>query len=144
MEGRAGRQDGGRAMTGLAAIAGRLAQLIRLLGSDKDGEVVAAARAIGRVLESAGRHWHDLAEAVEAAGEARVIRYAAPRRPPPPALAEWQRLAMCCLRQAGGRLTAGELDFLRSMAHLPHEPSARQWRWLDAIALSLRCGAEPA
>jgi hypothetical protein len=48
-------------MTAVAlAAAPKLAKLIPLLGSDKDGEVVAAARAIGRALQSAKADWHDL------------------------------------------------------------------------------------
>jgi hypothetical protein len=37
-------------MSTLAPIADKLGKLIRLLSSDKDGEVLAAARAIGRAL----------------------------------------------------------------------------------------------
>jgi hypothetical protein len=36
-------------------------KLIPLLGSNRDGEVLAAARAIGRKLEADGRDWHWLA-----------------------------------------------------------------------------------
>jgi hypothetical protein len=42
----------------------KLADLIRRLGSNHDGEVVATARAIKRVLESAGRDLHQLADGV--------------------------------------------------------------------------------
>jgi hypothetical protein len=38
----------------------KLAKLLPLLSSDKDGEVVAAARAIGRTLAASGADWHDL------------------------------------------------------------------------------------
>jgi hypothetical protein len=48
------------------AIAERIAQIIPRLGSDHDGEVVATAAAIGRVLKSAGADWHDLVDAVKA------------------------------------------------------------------------------
>jgi hypothetical protein len=43
----------------------RLGKLIRLLASDKPGEVSAAAQAIGRTLQSSGRDFHDLADIVE-------------------------------------------------------------------------------
>ena len=46
--------------TALAPIAPKLAKLLPLLGSDKHGEVVAAALAVGRTLASAGADWHDL------------------------------------------------------------------------------------
>src|SRR5688572_3970247 len=52
-------------MTALAPIALRLGQLIRLLSSDKDGEVVAAVRAIDRTLKAAGADIHALADLVE-------------------------------------------------------------------------------
>ena len=43
---------------------GRLRKCILLLSSDHDGEVLAAARGIGRTLTSLGMGWHDLADAV--------------------------------------------------------------------------------
>jgi len=45
--------------------AGRLAQLVRLLASDREGERMAAVAAIGRALKGEGHDWHDLAAAVE-------------------------------------------------------------------------------
>lgn len=44
------------------ALAQRVAKLVPLLASDKDGEVVAAARAIARTLGTAGTDLHDLAD----------------------------------------------------------------------------------
>lgn len=41
-----------------------LGKLLPLLGSNHDGEVVAAARAISRVLQRAGHGWHDLTNAL--------------------------------------------------------------------------------
>jgi hypothetical protein len=46
------------------AIAPKLGKLIPLLASDKDGEVLAAARAIGRTLKSAKSDFHDLVAAL--------------------------------------------------------------------------------
>lgn len=40
----------------------KLASLIRMLGSPNDSEVIATARAIQRVLKSAGSDFNDLAE----------------------------------------------------------------------------------
>ena len=48
----------------LAPIADRLQQFIRLLSSDRDGEVVSAARAIIRTLAAAQLDIHALADAV--------------------------------------------------------------------------------
>lgn len=43
----------------------KLAKVIPLLGSDKQGEVLAAVAGIQRVLESTGASLHDLARAIE-------------------------------------------------------------------------------
>ena len=53
-------------MTALAPLRPRLAQLVRLFASDKDGEALAAARAIGRTLHAAGLDLHDFAASIEA------------------------------------------------------------------------------
>ena len=45
----------------LASIAEKLAKLLPLLGSDKAGEVSAAAAAISQTLRTAGADWHDIA-----------------------------------------------------------------------------------
>jgi hypothetical protein len=53
-------------MTDLAApVRSKLAKCLRLLSSDRDGEVIAAARALVGVLRSAGADVHDLAEQIE-------------------------------------------------------------------------------
>lgn len=44
-----------------------VAKLVAMLGSDQDGEALAAARALGRVLAGAGLGFIDLAEAVKQA-----------------------------------------------------------------------------
>ena len=65
------------------AIAPRVGALLRLLGSDVDGEALGAARALGRSLRDAGVDWHALAEAVEPGPETVFVerpRPAAPRR----------------------------------------------------------------
>jgi hypothetical protein len=52
-------------MADLTPIASRLATFIRLLSSDKDGEIVAAARAIRRTLKAIGADIHALADRIE-------------------------------------------------------------------------------
>jgi hypothetical protein len=49
----------------------RLAKLVLLLSSSNDGEVVAAARAVGRCLREMDKDWHDLAEAARRVGGVR-------------------------------------------------------------------------
>jgi hypothetical protein len=52
-------------VTDLASISTKLANFIRLLASDKDGEVVASARAIVRTLANIGADIHDIANRIE-------------------------------------------------------------------------------
>jgi hypothetical protein len=44
---------------------GRVGKLLRLLGSDKEGEMLAATAALRRTLHGAGADLHDLAESIE-------------------------------------------------------------------------------
>jgi hypothetical protein len=53
----------------LAPIAERLRQLIRLLSSDADGEVLGAARALNRTLKGAKLDIHTLADSIGANGK---------------------------------------------------------------------------
>ena len=55
-------------MTDLACVADRVANFIRLLGSDKDGEVVAAAHALVRTLQTIGADLHDVAARIKHSG----------------------------------------------------------------------------
>jgi hypothetical protein len=52
-------------MTDLGPIKKDLAKLIRLLASDKDGEVIAARHGLIRKLKSIGADIHDLADRIE-------------------------------------------------------------------------------
>ena len=98
-----------------------------MLSSDKDGEIINAAHALGRTLRAAGFDWHDLADTAE--------RYLAPltraSRP------EWQVTAQECLRRGGSGLRPAEVAFLQSISTWPTPPSEKQHRWLDAIAAAL-------
>jgi len=55
-------------VTDLTPIAGDLAKRIRLFASDKDGEVVAAWRALIRTLKTIGADIHDIANCIEYSG----------------------------------------------------------------------------
>jgi hypothetical protein len=46
----------------MTALAPRVGQLVHLVGSDRDGEVMAAVRAFDRTLRQAGHDWHYLAD----------------------------------------------------------------------------------
>ncbi len=78
-------------MTTTAALdTGRLTKMMVLLSSDQSGEVVAAAAAIGRMLNGAGMTWHDLAKhmvsgiEIDAACAEALAEYEKPVRYPPP------------------------------------------------------------
>jgi hypothetical protein len=109
----------------LAVVAPRIGQLIRLLGSDQDGEVVAAARALGRTLASVNEDFHTLADTIERAIErsapAAHHEYADHR-----AMARW-------LLNSGARLSPKEFAFVADMANRFGSLSERQEAWLLAI-----------
>lgn len=103
----------------------RLGALIRLLGSDQDGEVLAAARALARVLEATGSDLHALADAVE-----RLAIAPATSTPS----GDWQYVAGRVLAVAGDELSQRERSFLRQMRFWHGAPSGKQLTWLWDIA----------
>jgi hypothetical protein len=105
----------------LAVVAPRIGQLIRLLGSDQDGEVVAAARALGRTLASVNEDFHTLADAIERSGPAAHHECDDHR-----AMAKW-------IRDSGARLSPKEWSFVADMATRFGSLSERQEAWLRAI-----------
>jgi hypothetical protein len=105
----------------LAVVAPRIGQLIRLLGSDRDGEVVAAARALGRTLTSVGADFHTLADTIERSAPA-AHRGCEDHR----AIARW-------LLDSGARLSPKEWSFVADMANRFGSLSERQEAWLQAI-----------
>jgi hypothetical protein len=73
----------------------KIGKLVRLLGSDRPGEVVAAAAALKRALAASGRDLHDLAATVESG-----LRQEPPTPrawgPAAPAADNWQSMAWFC------------------------------------------------
>jgi hypothetical protein len=120
-------------MGALFPIAPKLGKLVRLLGSDRPGEVQATVEALRRTLASAGLTLHDLADAIENP----------PQPQPRPSnaedeLAPWQGLALRCLDTDAGRLSEKERKFCRDMCRWRKEPSEKQREWLAAIHRKLR------
>jgi hypothetical protein len=111
--------------TALATIAPRLRKLVLMLSSSHDGEVVGAARAIGRALADAGTDWHQFADAI-----IRVDHLPNDN---------WRAMAQFCRGQAH-RLTPREFDFINNIAMRGCEPSEKQWKWLRAIFARLGGG----
>jgi len=103
----------------LAAIAPQLGKLVLLLSSSHDGEIVAAARAIDRVLRANGRDWHDFAQALCSADQR-----------------DWQdTLAFCAAHMAA--LNSRECEFLRGIARQRSDLTPKQRDWLESIAAKL-------
>src|SRR4029077_10439861 len=87
----------------------RLRQLVLMLSSDQDGEVVAAAHAIERTLKADGKDWHWLADLLE-------TRVTPPPPPPPPTRGRtWRDKMDDALDLYDYRLTAWEVQFLHDM-----------------------------
>jgi hypothetical protein len=115
-------------MNTFADIAPRIAKLLRLLASDKPGEVAASAQALRRVLGSANLDLHDLAN---------VVEFSARREAPQVALAtaddDAAREMIKCCCEYSDLLSAKELAFVRSMAKWRGEPTKRQKAWLSSL-----------
>jgi hypothetical protein len=119
-------------MTAFANITPTIARLIRLLGSDQDHETLGAARALRRVLGSAGLDLHDLASTFELS-----VRRGVPQVAPQTASSDTaDHLAdeiFRLQRERPGLLSAKELEFVRSMKMWRREPTERQKDWLFDI-----------
>jgi hypothetical protein len=114
-------------MTAVAPIASQLSKLVLMLSSNHEGEIVATARAIDRVLRSNRLDWHDLAEAI-------CLPAPAAR---PCDDADWRDLlAFCASRMSC--LNSREREFLRSIAQWRGNLTERQRNWLETIADKLR------
>ena len=108
-------------------VADRITKLLRLLSSDREGEVVAAAGALQRTLRANGCDIHDLADLV----------VAGPTRSPRPAEDNWLATARWCHARSE-KLNAREREFVDDMVNRVVFPSERQLKWLYAIHARLR------
>jgi len=122
-----------------SSTAGRLGQLVRLLASNRPGEVVAAAAGICRTLAHVGADIHVLADAVE-----RGLQQPMPGLLPPPLNDNnVEAVAQFCVQYAF-RLGERERKFVQSIDRLfarlgdDFRPTAKQHTWLYAIYWRLR------
>jgi hypothetical protein len=128
----------------------RLGKLIRLLSSDKDGEVVAAARALARVLADSGGDIHHLADLVSHHWHPPIVlkperKPERKRKPRPHSELAAELLSHPeILGRRNGRLDSKllerERDFLETMMRLA-TCSAGQWKWLTDIESRMRRAA---
>ncbi|MFD0846908.1 hypothetical protein [Sphingosinicella xenopeptidilytica] len=115
----------------LAPVAPKLAKLIPLLGSDRDGEALATVRALERTLRAAGLDFHALAAAVEHE-EAQPVHH---DDDPYPDIArgELRQMAEFLYRECRYTLTVKEQQFINSMTYklaAGLDPTPRQKKWI--------------
>jgi hypothetical protein len=129
----------------------KLEKLVRLLSSDKDHEVLSAARAITRTLSSAGSDIHELATRVKGVPEADMQRIydAGVQEGKDVAAAaagfrsteglSWLEMAEYCAGHDDGRLSAKERGFIEDMVRwcARREPSEKQGKWLHVLYVRL-------
>lgn len=129
----------------------RLSLLLPMLGSDKDGEVVASVRQIARALAAEGKDFHDLTKALS--GQPTVVYQTVFRDPPKQEQAarpagnrwggggnEWSAKARFC-SQHSDSLSEREAAFVTDMVSKLErwgDPTEKQAQWLDAIHQKLR------
>jgi hypothetical protein len=145
-------------MNSLTPIAGKLAKLLRMLSSNREPEVLAAAQALCRTLESAGADIHALAAIVEHGGELNEaemkklydagyhqgLRVAENKFHGSEdfrnidGLPSWHEMALWCQRHSD-RLREQERKFVDDVAALTvwREPSEKQGKWLKSIYYKL-------
>jgi hypothetical protein len=117
-------------------LATSLSKFMPLLGSDKVGEVAAAAGMIGKALKREGKDWHDLAKATIAGLEGR----------PPPQVEERkfgrkdlsERFMLVLTHVNKSRMTEWERSFVQDLADRgPSRLTPRQENKLTSIEVKL-------
>lgn len=145
----------------LAPIADKLKRFIRLLSSDSDGEVIAAARALNRTLKGARLDIHTLADSIGQAngkkwGDDHVLeaykrgvedgRREAESEPMfrnanIDAEPSWNEIACECADHPSRMKSNRERDFVDDMVRLTThggEPTPKQANWLRKIYVRMR------
>ena len=145
----------------LAPISYKLRAIVKMLSSDRDGEVIGTARALNRLLKAHGSDIHALADRVGqtngkiSEAEMRVLYdagFKAGMRAAEDKLhgdedfhnidgsPPWHAMATFCHRS--DRLNARERDFINSVAArtVYREPTEKQAKWLKAIFFRIRAG----
>ena len=119
-------------MNALAQIADRIGPLIGKLGSPHDGEVLSAARALGRQLDNLDLNFNDLAIALLAEPITQIVY----RDPEADLSSDWCAVADWCANRPEC-LSDKELDFVtnmrRTLRRAGAEPTSKQATWLQDI-----------
>ena len=119
----------------LALMSERLAKLVALLASGKDGDVLAAVDALKRTLDAAGLDLNDLAAEILALGEVDTASQAVERCEP----GDWFRFIDQLLADTDA-LSDRDLQFLWSMRRSVTRgrvPTPKQEKWLRDIEAKL-------
>jgi hypothetical protein len=105
----------------------KLAKLLRLLTSDKDGEALAATAAIKRTLAAENSDIHEFVDSLCRPQPKQAAR-------PPPREVDAHYMALAC-RARGDRLSQREQEFVSDMIEWTalRAPSEKQQAWLAAI-----------
>jgi hypothetical protein len=129
----------------------RLAKLVRLLGSDRDGEALGARNGMVRILTGVGSSLHELADWIARFQPAPQQPEFQGIDPEPDPRKPWQAFAAELLRHPeiigmrGNRfdqkLFDREIDFLNNMRRSKFAPSAGQEKWLGDIESRIRRAA---
>jgi hypothetical protein len=119
----------------ISEIAPKLEKLVLMLSSDQPGEVVAAAAAIKRALQSAGTDWHDLAR--ELTKPVVTVHDSYGRRGRGPQREDWRPLYEYC-RSHQEWLSFREGDFMHTLSRWRGNITPKQQAWLEAIHARLR------
>jgi hypothetical protein len=107
-------------------LADKLAKMLPMLSSDRDGEVLATVRAIGRTLRAGGIDWHTLAKAIIPPEQSEIAI----------AADDFATMATVCL--TAGIFTGRDLDFLQNVRRrvgIGLDPTEAQARWLRGLYL---------
>jgi hypothetical protein len=115
-----------------------IAKLLRMLGTDRDGELVATVYALRRVLANNKLDLHDLARIVVETpsvaptnGDGRTPHWRQRDDHPVETELPWRDMVAACVRHLS-RFTGKERDFIRHMDDWHGTPSAKQLGWLVA------------
>ena len=114
--------------------ADRLTQLVLMLSSAHDGEVVNAARAIGRLLDTERVDWHMLANGI-----------CQPRPPPPDdhySNSHWRSAAEFCARHPD-LLNDWQQGFIDSMLKWRWTPTQKQLDVLENLRQHILAETQP-
>jgi hypothetical protein len=110
----------------LNQIAPRLKKLLLMLSSERDGEIINAARLIGTTLRSAGADWHDL-----------VAGLLTTRRIETDTNGDWCAMREFCLRHSE-LLRSREHEFITGLGAWHGPLTEKQSAWLSAIHARVR------